>query len=75
MKQKGVSNMNTHTHTQQKSTSSILSGKTLAICVGLIALAVAAVTLFKIPTGTVFLMGALLLCPLLSLSNQNGCYL
>ena len=45
--------------------SSFLSGKTLGICLGLIALAVIALTVFKVSVGTLFFAGALLLCPLL----------
>ncbi|MCL5797367.1 MAG: hypothetical protein M1366_01010 [Patescibacteria group bacterium] len=45
--------------------SNLLSGKTLGICIGLIVLAVVALTVFKVSFGTLFFAGALLLCPLL----------
>ena len=45
--------------------NSFLSGKTLSICFGLIALAVVALTVFKVSIGTLFFAGVLLLCPLL----------
>lgn len=45
--------------------SSFLSGKTLGICIGLIVLAIVALTVFKLSFGTLFFAGALLLCPLL----------
>ena len=39
-------------------------GKTLSICLGVIALSVIALTVFKVSFGTLFFAGALLLCPL-----------
>ena len=51
-----------HEHSES---NSFLSGKTLNTCLGLIALAVVALTVFKVSFGTLFLAGALLLCPLL----------
>ena len=39
--------------------------KWLGICLGLIALAVVAVTIFQIPVGTVFFGAVLLACPLM----------
>ncbi len=44
--------------------NTILSGKTLGICLAVIALAVVALTVFKVSFGTLFFAGALLLCPL-----------
>lgn len=41
------------------------SKKILGICLGLIALAVIAIVVFKVSFGTLFFAGALLLCPLL----------
>ena len=44
---------------------SFLSGKTLGICLGLVMLAVVAITVFKVSFGTLFFAGALLLCPVM----------
>lgn len=41
------------------------AGRVVGICLGVIALAVVAVTIFKVSMGTLFFAGALLLCPLL----------
>lgn len=49
-----------------------LSGKTLSICLGLIALAVVALAVFKVSFGTLFFAGALLLCPLLHVWMMKG---
>lgn len=61
--------MNTMSDTEHanhvKKNSSLLSGKTLSICVGLIVLAIVALTVFKVSFGTFLFAGALLLCPLL----------
>ena len=65
---KEVKTMNTigTAKTEHNSHSShFLSGKTLSICLGLIVLAVVALTVFKVSFGTLFFAGALLLCPLL----------
>lgn len=51
--------------TDHAESNSFLSGKILSICLGLIALAVVALTVFKVSFGTLFFAGALLLCPLL----------
>ena len=66
---KEVNSMNTtstvkpvHEHAES---NSFLSGKTLSICLGLIALAVVALTVFNVSAGTLFFAGVLLLCPLL----------
>ncbi len=45
--------------------NTFLSGKILSICLGLIILAVVALTVFKVSLGTLFFAGAFLLCPLL----------
>lgn len=45
--------------------NSFLSGKTLSICLGLVALAVVALTVFKVSIGTLFFAGVLLAYPLL----------
>ncbi|KKT74996.1 MAG: hypothetical protein UW69_C0022G0006 [Microgenomates group bacterium GW2011_GWA2_44_7] len=45
--------------------NAFLSSKTIVICLGLIALAVVALTVFKVSFETLFFAGALLLCPLL----------
>ncbi len=52
----------THEHSES---NSFLSGRTLSICLGLIVLAVVALTVFKVSVGTLFFAGVLLLCPLL----------
>lgn len=65
---KEVSNMNTTgtaKSTHHVENNSILSRKTLGICLGLIILAIVALTVFKVSFGTLFFAGALLLCPLL----------
>lgn len=47
--------------------------KILGICLGLITLAIVAVAVFKVPLGTLFFAGALLLCPLLHVwMMRNG---
>lgn len=46
---------------------SIISVKTLGICLGLIALTIAVVTLFNIPFSTLVYVGILLACPLMHL--------
>ncbi len=56
--------MEIDTVTKSKS-SSLLSAKTLWICVAVAGIALAAVTFFKVPVGTIFFAGALLACPLL----------
>lgn len=65
---KEVGNINTTStakSTHQGVSSSIVSGRTLGICLGLIALAIVALTVFRVSFGTLFFAGALLLCPLL----------
>ncbi len=52
--------------------NTFLSGKTLSICLGLIVLAVVAVTIFKVSLGTLFFAGVLLLCPLLHVWMMRG---
>ncbi len=59
----------THEHSESKS---FLLGRTLSICLGLIVLAVVALTVFKVSFGTLFLAGALLLCPLLHVWMMRG---
>ena len=39
--------------------------KTIGVCLALIAIAPAAIFIFKIPVGSVFLFGVVLLCPLM----------
>ncbi|KKU92254.1 MAG: hypothetical protein UY21_C0003G0030 [Microgenomates group bacterium GW2011_GWA1_48_10] len=39
--------------------------KTIGLCLALIASALAAIFVFKIPVGSVFLFGVVLLCPLM----------
>ena len=65
---KEVKHMNTAgtvKSTHHAESNSFLSGKTLSICLGLIVLAIVALTVFKVSFGTLFFAGALLLCPLL----------
>jgi len=42
-----------------------LNAKILGICVGLIALAIVALTIFNVSFATLFFVGILLLCPLM----------
>lgn len=58
--------------THHTESTGILSGKTLGICLGIILLAVIALTVFKVPFGTLLLAGALLLCPLMHLWMMKG---
>lgn len=51
---------------------SFLSAKTFGICFALIALALGAVFIFKVPVGSVFIFGAVLLCPLMHLWMMGG---
>ena len=60
-----MNTMNTAEATQHEQGSGILSIKTLSICLGLVALAVIAVSVFKVSVGTLFFAGILLLCPLM----------
>lgn len=53
-------------HTESKTHSgSLVSAKTVGICLGLIALAIGVVTLFNIPFATLVYVGVLLACPLM----------
>lgn len=54
-----------HTTHQQKSKGFPLSGGTLLLCLGLLALAIVAVALFKVSFGTLALFGLVLACPLM----------
>ena len=45
--------------------NSIISNKTVGVCGTLIALALVAITVFKVPVGTLAFAGLLLACPLL----------
>lgn len=53
-------------HVQARN-NSLISGKTLAICIAVVAIALLAVAVFKIPLSTVAFAGILLACPLLHL--------
>jgi len=46
--------------------------KTLGICLALIAAALVALFIFKVPVNTLFLAGALLACPLLHFWMMKG---
>ena len=48
------------------------SKKILSICLGVIALGVIAIGVFKVPLGTLFFTGVLLLCPLLHVWMMKG---
>lgn len=57
-------------HTQN---NTLLSAKTFSICFALIAMAIVAVTVFKLSVSIVLLSGALLACPLLHVwMMKNG---
>jgi uncharacterized membrane protein YbaN (DUF454 family) len=63
--------MNHSQHT--KSQTSLLSGKTLLICLGLIALAVGSVAFFNVSISTVVFLGFALACPLMHIwMMKNG---
>lgn len=49
-------------HTQN---NSLVSNKTVGVCGTLVAITLIAVTVFKVPIGTLAFAGALLACPLL----------
>ncbi len=57
--------------TQRPGANSI-SGKMIGMCLGLIALVVIAVAVFKVPAGILLFAGALLLCPLLHVWMAKG---
>lgn len=50
----------------------LIGTQTLAICIALIALAVTAVTVFKVSVGSLFFIGALLACPLMHVLMMKG---
>ena len=53
--------------------TSLLSAKTFGICLAAIAIAVIAITLFKVPVSTVGTAAILLVCPLLHIfMMRNG---
>jgi hypothetical protein len=49
----------------QKSTKPFISTQVLLICLGVAALAITAVAVFKVSIGNLFFVGALLACPLI----------
>lgn len=49
-------------HSEKKS---FISAKTLSICLILLLIAFVAISVFRVPAGTLFFAGALLACPLL----------
>ncbi len=52
---------------------SLISAKTLSICLILLMVVFMAVSVFRVPAGTLFFAGALLACPLLHLfMMRNG---
>ncbi len=57
--------MDHRTHIQSKTSGSIFSLKNLILCLGLIALGIAAIKVFNLPTSAVLLGALLLACPLL----------
>lgn len=62
--------MNTHTSHEsvvKQEGNSIVSAKTLGICLTLIAISLIALFVFKVPVNTLLLGGILLACPLLHL--------
>lgn len=60
-----MDNHNNHSATLSSSKAQGSSLKLLGICVGLIALAVIAITVFQIPVSTVFFGALFLACPLM----------
>ena len=52
-------------HTLHKDKNSILSVKTLGICLAIVVGAFIALTVYKVPISTLLFGGALLICPLL----------
>lgn len=52
------------THLEKKS---FISAKNLSICLALLLVVFVAISVFRVPAGTLFWAGALLLCPLLHL--------
>ncbi len=52
---------------------SLISAKTLSICLILLMVVFVAISVFRVPAGTLFFAGALLACPLLHLfMMRNG---
>ena len=47
-------------------------GRILAICLGVIAVAIAAITVFKVSVGNLFFYAILLACPLVHLFMMRG---
>ena len=60
-----MENHNDHSSTFSAVKAQDSSLRWLGMCLGLIALAVVAVTIFQIPVGTVFFGAVLLACPLM----------
>jgi uncharacterized membrane protein len=60
-----MDNHNNHSATTTGSKAQGSSLKWLGVCIGLIALAIIAVTIFRIPVSTVFFGALFLACPLM----------
>lgn len=58
-----------HTHVQK---NSLISTKTIGICIAVVAVAFLAVTIFRLPVSTVVFAGILLACPLLHVLMMKG---
>ena len=63
---------NNHSATLAKSKSQNTSLKWLGICIGLITLAVIAVTIFRVSVSTLIFGGVLLACPLMHIFMMKG---
>lgn len=66
-----IMNMN-ETAITQKSAKSLVSTKVLFICLAVVALAITAVTIFKVSVGSLFFIAALLACPLMHIFMMKG---
>ena len=62
-----MSNHTNHEASVKSQGNSIISVKTLGVCLALIAVALIALFVFKVSVSTLFLGGVLLACPLLHL--------
>ncbi len=61
-----------HMEESQNAKSSIFSARNLVICLGVVAVLAALITVFKVPISTVAILSFALLCPLMHLWMMKG---
>ena len=65
--------MEEHSSTQQKQTGVLgISSKVLALCIAIPAIAIIALTVFKVSAGSLLYIGLFLACPLLHVFMMRG---